>query len=440
MSMKKTIFQLFFLLAVLSSLWCCRNEDFATENPSQQSSNMSAAKFASKSFWKEDEVYIRKVQQVFLREANLENVKNRYGELYWDYAMSFGQFGESYLLVPVVKNNKVVLLMEAVRIGDKVHFYQKEDRGLIDFFHATIFSNIISYDEKTGSQNKSSSRNAPTFECTTRWLTVGCNDNEPNCTPYIRSETVCKYVPGTTPKTFPPIGTDGGGGGGADDGYQYPDPPEIQNPCEKLKTQNSNSNFKAKISQLESNLGLKKETGYVEKTNGTFEYKDNASATENANSLTLGEPTSDMKGYMHTHPNDFEDSDGNMRIGFKIFSPADVIYFNQMVALALQNGTPLEEIYAVMVSGKGTYQIRFTGNENQIKTSYTNTKDEYNKMYIKYFEKYKDRSDEINFLKFMDEQMYVKGITLVKMNNDGTTTKKTLNSTKTGVTDDTCPQ
>jgi len=42
-------------------------------------------------------------------------------------------------------------------------------------------------------------------------------------------------------------------------------------------------------------------------------------------------------------------------------------------------------------------------------------------------------------LKFTDVQMYVKGLSLVKMNDDGTFTNKTLNSTKTDVSDSNCP-
>ncbi|UOU99697.1 hypothetical protein MUU74_07005 [Chryseobacterium daecheongense] len=203
----------------------------------------------------------------------------------------------------------------------------------------------------------------------------------------------------------------------------------LQNdPCEKLQNQKADPNFTAKIDHLKNNLNLKKEIGYIEKNDGTYVYKDNATATETANSLTLGDPTPDMKGFSHIHPNDFEveHSDGTIEIrkGFKIFSPADVIYFNQIVALAQQNGTSMDDKYAVMVSSTGTYQIRFTGNVNQIKTVYTNTKKQYNEMYIKYFQKNSKVSDELNFLKFIDEQMYVKGITLVKMNEDGTFTKK----------------
>ncbi|REC73315.1 hypothetical protein DRF57_17520, partial [Chryseobacterium rhizosphaerae] len=247
--------------------------------------------------------------------------------------------------------------------------------------------------------------------------------------------TACPPDQGSPSGECPKYGGCSSNGGG---GIVNTPPVSTKDPCEKLKSQALNPNFKAKINTLESNLDKKKETGYVEKTNGSFEYKDNASATEDTNSLTLGDPTPDMKGYMHTHPNDFEDSEGNMRIGFKIFSPADVIYFNQMISNAQANGTPLDDIYAVMVSGKGNYQIRFTGNANQIKTTYTNTKTEYREMYKKYFEKYKDRSDEMNFLKFMEEKMYVKGVNLVKIEKDGTITKKTLNTDKSGVTNSPC--
>ena len=211
-------------------------------------------------------------------------------------------------------------------------------------------------------------------------------------------------------------------------------------PCEKLQQQN-NTAFQNKINTLKNNLPLKKETGYIENDNGSFTYKDNASATETSNTLSLPDPDyyKDIKGFLHTHPNDYEDSEGRMRKGFKIFSPADVIYFNQLVRNAKDNNLPLDNVYGVMVSGTGIYQIRFSGNANQIKTTYTNTGDEYNRMYINYFNENKNRSDEMNFLKFMDEHMYVKGVTLIKMNSNATFTKKTLSADKTQVVDADCP-
>ncbi|GAA4149247.1 hypothetical protein GCM10022217_00910 [Chryseobacterium ginsenosidimutans] len=222
------------------------------------------------------------------------------------------------------------------------------------------------------------------------------------------------------------------GGGGGD-----PNSSGLDDLCVQLES--TSLGIADKITDLKGKVTLKTETGYIEKTDGSFDYKDIAATNSNSNSLTLGDPTADMTGYLHTHVNDFEDSEGRMRIGFKIFSPADVIYFNQMVGLAQQNGIPLNSIYAVMVSANVNYQIRFTGNVNQIKTMYTNTKEQYNEMYLNYFKANSKASNELNFLKFIDEQMYVKGITLVKMNSNGTFTKKTLNADKTQVIDTDCP-
>lgn len=137
--MKKIyIIEVFLITFFLAILWSCHNEDLQTDNSTVSKPNDvfydMSKNFLSKSLWKEDDLYIGKVQQVFLKVANIEYIRNNYGELYWDYTMTFGQFGETYLLVPIVKNNRVVLLMEAVREKDKVYFYQKEDKGLIVFF------------------------------------------------------------------------------------------------------------------------------------------------------------------------------------------------------------------------------------------------------------------------------------------------------------------
>ncbi|KXH84581.1 hypothetical protein [Chryseobacterium kwangjuense] len=266
--------------------------------------------------------------------------------------------------------------------------------------------------------------------------------NGPKANPHL-------YLPGANPGSGDPGVIDGncgaygncGGGGG---GYgENQNDPNNNDSCGKTKKQKSNPDYRAKINVLESNLDLKKETGFIEKNDGTFHYKDNANATEDANTLSLPDPNifKDIKGFMHTHPNNFEDSNGNMRIGFKIFSPGDVIYFNKMVKNAKDNGKPLDEVYAVMVSGNVTYQIRFTGDPNQIKTIYTNTEFEYREMYKSYFQQNSKRSDDLNFLKFIDEVMNVRGITLVELNEDGVPpTMKTLNSNKDGVAKAQCPQ
>ncbi len=230
-------------------------------------------------------------------------------------------------------------------------------------------------------------------------------------------------------------GTGGNNGGGGI--LITPDGDPVDVSCDKLQAQKINTEFSNRIQKLKDSLNLKREIGYTEDANG-FHFKGNSSASEDANSLTLGIPTIGMIGFMHIHPNDYIDNDGNLRRGFKIFSPADVIYFCQMVAMAKQNGKPLGNIYAVVVTSNGNYQLRFTGNINQVKTTYNNTKQQYNEMYKKYFLDNKQNSDELNFLKFMDEKMYVKGVTLVKMNENGTFTKKKLNNDKSNIDDTQC--
>lgn len=354
-------------------------------------------------------------------------LKNKYGTV--DLSVSSQDIdlenGTKLLMFPMLKDGKVTAIIGGVINAERDFLYfdvYKEghpDRS----FLMKIFQNH--YENKTISRNDS--------------------NNPINVGDVI---IIVKKPQLTKPDPWDDLGGDGGhdmNGGSGDygdgsgssgsSGTPNTNPPT--DPCAKMKSQN-NPEFQSKVGVLETNLDEKKETGWVEKKDGTFEYKDTASTNNDSNSLSLGDPTGDMKGYMHTHVNDYQDPDGNMRLGFKIFSPADVIYFNQMVALAQQNGTPLDEVYAIMVSGKGNYQIRFTGNINQIKTAYPNTKADYNIMYTKYFQNNKQNSDEINFLKFIEEQMYVKGVTLVKINSDGTTVKKTLNSTKTDVIDVPC--
>ncbi|KYH07591.1 hypothetical protein A1704_02655 [Chryseobacterium cucumeris] len=437
MSMKKTIFRLFFLFTILSTLWCCRNEEFSTEDSAQQDSYSSSTRFASKSFWKEDEVYIHKVLQVFMKVANAEHVKSRYGELYWDYAMTFGQFGEKYLLVPVVKDNRVILLMEAVREGNKVYFFEKDDKKMIDFFHAIIFSNITDYGEKTEPQTGISSRNTPTFVCSTRWITIGCTNNEPNCTPYTTSETICKWTPGTNPKTFDPIGMDDGGGGG--DGYEYPDPPETEDPCTKLKAQNINANFKVKVDLLATKVGLKKETGYAESKSGVFTELSPAVSTASSDGMTVT-VTPDLKGYIHTHLNDYEtgktNENGEIEINqpIRMFSPADVNTLMTMAGMVTDDN--YSELYGAMVSSYGNYTIMFTGAPTDIKTGFDTQR--WRDEYAAFRTRNPYWSFEKLFLNFLRYNMDVQGVELYKIKSNGTVQKKTLNSNNNVQSND-CP-
>ncbi|WP_426476110.1 hypothetical protein ACP3T3_12070 [Chryseobacterium sp. CBSDS_008] len=221
-------------------------------------------------------------------------------------------------------------------------------------------------------------------------------------------------------------------------------------PCGKIKTQRSNADFYAKMSLLESNTGLKMETGFIQKNDGNYEYKDNATATETSNSLGLPNASlpenKNIKGYIHTHVDDFtyydttEGADAT-RYGIKIFSPADVSYFMDMIKNAKDNFNDLGMVYAVMVSSSVNYQIRFTGNEYQIKTFTDADAIALKKSYFEFMKSRigKQKQLELGFLQFINDRMNLKGVSLYRMNTDGTTTEISLNSDKTDTTETNCP-
>lgn len=222
----------------------------------------------------------------------------------------------------------------------------------------------------------------------------------------------------------------------------------LATPCEKIKAQRGNADFYAKMNVLESNTGLKMETGYIQRNNNNYEYKDNATATETSNSLGLPNASltenKDIKGYMHTHVDDFTytnaDGDEVTRKGIKIFSPADVSYFMDMVKNAKDTNKPLGEIYAVMVSGSVNYQIRFTGNQYQVNTFTDSQVEALKNPYIKFMESRigKQKQLELGFLQFINDKMNLKGVSLYRMNADGTNTEINLNADKTDTTETNC--
>lgn len=131
---------------------------------------------------------------------------------------------------------------------------------------------------------------------------------------------------------------------------------------------------------------------------------------------------------MHTHIDEFEngkfDNDGNpyLNKAIKMFSPADVGAFLTLVKNAKTNNIPISTVYGAMVSSSGTYELRFTGNpDNILPIKWTDL----NNVYKTYF---KNDSAEVGFLKFLQDKANISGIELYKINKNGTTTKKTLDA------------
>ncbi|MCX8534673.1 hypothetical protein [Chryseobacterium luquanense] len=213
-----------------------------------------------------------------------------------------------------------------------------------------------------------------------------------------------------------------------------------QTPCQKIKEQRNDEGFKKRMDTLKGKTGLTKETGYIQKWGGSYEYKNNAGATSTANTLTLPEVASNtwVKAYMHTHVDDVPNSE---RKGIKMFSPADASYLMDLVKNAQTGGHSLSDPYGVMVTSTGNYQIRFTGNQYQIKTFTENELDTHNELFGAGMKEYLDNPKqlEMRFLKYIQKEMLLYGITLYRMNTDGTTTEIKLNADKTDTVENTCP-
>lgn len=411
-------------------------------------SDASSKEYTNKSLWKEDEKYIKNVMKVYLE--NESKIKKVNGTPLWDYAMTMGRTDESFLMVPVVEKGKVVAVLNVPRNGQRVYFTYTQVQNDIEFFQNLTSTRI----KKAG--NTLTDNVSAKIVCTTRTISVWIPDDEGNYNGSghwdSRNVTECKRqdLENCVGEVLPD-GTCLGGGGG-DPGYPYPgggDNPEtpVESPCEKLKVQIATQVFKDNMKTLEGKTGEKKETGYSQRANGNYTYHTNASTNENSNTLSLPRAdlleNKDIIGYMHTHVDDltYTDSDGNevTRTGIKMFSPADVGYLMDMLANAQAAGRPLTDVYGVMVTSNGTYQIRFTGNKYQIKSF---TKGQINAFKESYMKAMENSSNlEATFLNFLSEKMNVKATNLYKMNvnANGDTAEITLNNDKKTTSASNCP-
>jgi hypothetical protein len=197
-------------------------------------------------------------------------------------------------------------------------------------------------------------------------------------------------------------------------------------PCDKLKTQNSNFAFKAKIDLLKKNTGLLKETGVIQKADGTF--LDYVSSS-NPNYMTPPAGTN-FKGGIHVHVNPYPsgnfqpDGSPKMKKSIPMFSPQDIKQFLETLLNTKTNNIPIADIYSTMVSNSGTYTLKFTGNIADVNTNF-NWGAELDKKYITAI---KENGKELGFLLFLKDYIGIKGISLYKVNDDGTSEKKSLDA------------
>ena len=201
--------------------------------------------------------------------------------------------------------------------------------------------------------------------------------------------------------------------------------------CNNISTQMNDQQFKDKIEFLKTKTGEQQETGFSQDTSGSF---TPLSVANNGHSLDIPF-TSSMKGFLHTHIDDYEngefDDDGNPKIiqPIKMFSPGDIISYLALVENASNNNISTLDVFGFVVSSYGTYTIRFNGNVNDITNNITDLRVKLNNKTLekKYLKLVKKFGRERGFLKFLKHEIDIQGINLYKIKNSGRIRPKTLN-------------
>lgn len=354
-----------------------------------------------------------------------DKLADDFGEI--DYNVASQTFGEDkrYIFYPILKEGKVTSL-----------WYGKlnEDRSWVDFY--------LVHDTSASTQ-----RMIGEFQNYYAKKTASRGEPDP---PVKEIPEIIITPPSTNPPIHDPI--PGGGGGG---NYTPPYTGDMsggpimhgggngtsttQDPCKKMKAQSTNTNYKAKVDLLASKVGLKKETGFAESKSGVFTELVPAVSTQTSDGMTVT-VTPDLKGYIHTHLNDFQTGDINdegysiIKEPIRMFSPADVNTLMTMAEMA-SNGN-YTDLYGTMVSSYGNYTIMFSGTGADIKTGFDT--EFWRDNYLAYKKENPYWTFEKLFLNFLKYKMNVKGVDLYKIKSNGTIQKKTLNSNNNVQSSD-CP-
>ncbi|WP_294277081.1 hypothetical protein, partial [uncultured Chryseobacterium sp.] len=162
--MRKLISWLSFIMAFCLLLLSCVHDEIYT------ASDPASKEYHSKSLWREDEKYIKNVMKVY--SEHHEEIKKGAGEPMWDYAMTMDRFDESFLMVPVAEQGKVVAVLNVPRKGQKVYFTYTQVQNDMEFFQ-NLMSSRLKRAETTLMDNT-----AGKLVCTTKTVSVWIPDNE----------------------------------------------------------------------------------------------------------------------------------------------------------------------------------------------------------------------------------------------------------------------
>lgn len=223
---KKLISWLTFIAIFTLSIQSCIHDDiYSSFDPTSE-------EYHSKSLWNEDEKYIKNVMKIYSEHE--DNIKKFSGTPDWDYAMSMGKYDESFMVVPVIENGKVVNTLACARFDKKVYFRYENSETNKAFFQNIIYGKYTRY--KTDADNTNTQKG---IVCITKTISMWYPDNEsnPNAGGYWETNyyTNCyNFLDYSSPgwEDNGGGGYDYGGGGGNENSNQDITIDELQNyPC-----------------------------------------------------------------------------------------------------------------------------------------------------------------------------------------------------------------
>lgn len=229
------------------------------------------------------------------------------------------------------------------------------------------------------------------------------------------------------------VGLGGGmsGGGGSYTGTNN----NIPDPCLKQKSQTSDPTYKTKAEYLKTKTNDTYEQGFrvgnpvagSGQTGAQYQQLSNYPGTNYINFSYFNTTI----GMMHSH------YDGL----YPMFSPEDIILYNQLLLNAKNNNIPLSDVFLTVVTSQGNYQLRYVGISVDALPSYT--QDDIKALNKTYQDDYLGNSGnqqkyEEGFLKFMKDKMNVSGVKLYQ-NKDNGNAELTLNSNNKLNTPTPCP-
>ncbi|WP_139262691.1 hypothetical protein [Chryseobacterium polytrichastri] len=426
---KNFIIRLLLLVAVSVFLYSCVHDEIAS------STDPASKEYTNKSLWKEDEKYIKNVMKVYYEHE--VDIKKISGTPYWDYASTMETYDESFLMVPIVDQGKVVSILQVPRDGITIHFYYTNFRNQIDFFQKLVFSEY-----KKALPSETSSPTSKLTLCTRQSISVWLPNDEsnPEAGGHWQTSTIIKCVQHMD-QCVGVVNANGVcEGGGGSGGYPYPggdDPQDPEkDPCKKAKSTYNSTAVKSRYDVLKTKVGDLKETGYgfttITGPKGlptTQTNPLNPDAT-NPDKMKVGiYPTT--FGYSHTHINK---SNGNVSV--KIFSPADINTFLIILHNAIANNTPLDTVFGGMVASDpdtvyNTYQIQYTGNGTNLPSEFTKEQlDVLRNWYAKNAQEIQTETGELSHTdmqKLFNEtlkKMNLSDIVLFKIEGNSNTVKK----------------